>query len=81
MLLPKAGYALGGIARMDESGKTILGYFFWSRRKNIPELDDLKNYSAKDAIWVHRFDFLGLKNKEWTVLGSMDKYEIQIKRN
>lgn len=71
----KGGYVVGRIARMDKTGKIILGYFFGPRRKKIPELDELKNYSPKDAIWVHQFGFLGLKNKEWTVIGSTEPWE------
>lgn len=73
--LPEEGYAVGRIARMNENGRLLLGYFFGPRVTKIPELDELKNYKPEDAILVCRFGFLGLKNKEWIVIGSAEPWE------
>ncbi len=71
----KGGYAVGRISKMSKNGKILLGYFFGPRVKKVPDLEELKNYKPEDKILICRFGFLGLKNKEWMLIGSTELWE------
>lgn len=71
--LCSGGYATGVLARTSRSG-ILLGYFFGPRRPSLPDLADLANLRADDAIDVHLFGHLGLvrptqTNARWAIIG------------
>lgn len=73
--LESGGYAIGRISRMTKNKFILLGYFFGPKFIKIPELKDLEKYSFEDAIFIHRFSYLGFKNEEWKILGHIDDWE------
>jgi hypothetical protein len=71
--LPDENWAVGRIARCN--GPALLGYFFGPRRSEVPALSQLSNLKAGDAIWIHEFGYLGLRNGDWPVLDGADEFD------
>lgn len=66
--LQSGGYGLGVVARMAGTGP-VFGYFFGPKRALIPELGEVANLRAEDAVWLGRFGDLGLRRAEWQIIG------------
>jgi hypothetical protein len=71
------GYAVGLIARMKKGrgSKSIFGYFFGPRREALPTVEELKELSPDDAIFLCRFGDLGLHEGSWPVIGSQPDWD------
>lgn len=67
--LRKGGYARGLIARSDAKRLMLLGYFFGPRLASR-EAAVLTGLDPTEAILRVRFGALGLRNGEWTILGT-----------
>lgn len=61
-----AGYAVGLVARADNFGAILLGYFYGPRRTYLPEIDEVRHYRPGDAVLIARF---GLGKAHWPLLG------------
>jgi len=70
--LEQGGWAIGRIARLKKS--ILLGYFFGPRRDVLPAQPDLEVLRPADAIYVHRFGYLGLRAGDWPVLGGHENW-------
>jgi hypothetical protein len=64
---------VGRIARRN--GPVLLGYFFGPRREQVPTLAEVISLRAKDAFWVQKFGYLGLREGEWPILGGSDDFD------
>lgn len=71
--LRQGGYALGLIARLNQEG-ILLGYFFGPRHDELPDIKDIRQLRAEDAVLVGRFGHLGLKQGKWPILGRADEW-------
>ena len=71
--LPDGGYAIGIVARAARKRNKgiLLGYFFGSRRSEIPSIHELTTLTPKDAVYVCRLGDLGLFNGTWSVIGQL----------
>ena len=71
--LEQGGYCVGVIARCDRKG-AILGYFFGPRIFEIPDISELSNFKASEAILIRDFGDLGLLDYGWPVIGKLDDW-------
>jgi Immunity protein 26 len=71
--LRRGGYGRGVVARAAPDGKVLLGYFFGPRMESntTAALDDL--HPAKTILRV-RFGALGLLNGEWSIFGTVPRW-------
>jgi hypothetical protein len=71
-LVKHGGWGVGLIARMR--APTIIGYFFGPRRSEPPKLEELVSLRPEQAVLIASISDLGLREKEWLVLGSQPDY-------
>jgi Immunity protein 26 len=55
----------------------VFSYFFGPRRAHVPDLAELKNLRASDAILVRQFGDLGLLEGEWPVIGRLENWRME----
>ncbi len=53
--LAGGGYAVGLVARAPKRGNTLFGYFFGPIHEDVPTPDDVRGYTAEDAVFVGKF--------------------------
>jgi len=72
--LRKGGYARGVVARSNDEGKVLLGYFFGPRLPSTNEAA-LNDLDPANAILRVRFGDLGLVKGEWPVVGTVPNWD------
>ena len=70
------GYAIGIIARVANTGKILLGYFFGPKRIQISNQvdEEMCKLRPEDAILIGLFGDLGIINKEWPIIGGFTNW-------
>ena len=79
-LLPlgAAGYASGVVARISPKHRSVLlGYFFDELFSTPPELEYFCKRTARDAGWVRKFGYLGLRDGAWPVIGRCENWRAE----
>ncbi len=71
-LVRRGGWGVGIIVRMK--GRAIIGYFFGPRRPEPPTLEELVGLQPEEAVLIANTGDLGLREKEWLLLGSQPGY-------
>jgi hypothetical protein len=72
--LRKAGFGIGVVSRLGRS-RIGLGYFFGLRLSETPDLRQLPELRAENAVLVARFGDLGLRERRWLVIGSVPHWD------
>jgi hypothetical protein len=72
--LENKGYALGLAVRQDSS--IILGYFSKKYYLTIPQSIEECKIDKKNICLIAIFGILGIKNKEWTIIGNLPEFDI-----
>lgn len=71
--LRTGGYARGVVARANNEGKVLLGYFFgpqFTSANNMP----IEDINPANSILCVRFGDLGLINGKWKILGKIPNW-------
>lgn len=72
--LRDGGYGIGLVARMNGKG-AVLGYFFGSRYDTVPNIAEVGELSALDAVLIQIFGDLGLIRGAWPVFGRLPGWQ------
>ncbi len=72
--LREGGYARGVVARSNDTGRVLLGYFFGPKFDTIDEASSVE-IDPEDALLRIRFGDLALINGEWPVIGKIDQWD------
>ena len=68
--LQDEGYGVGVIARMQPRRTgVLLGYFFGPKRDRVPEIEELRQLQAGDAVMVRLFGHLDIRRELWPIIG------------
>jgi hypothetical protein len=70
--LPSGGYAVGLVARGNAKKGVLFGYFFGPKRYAIPEVNDIRQYLVRDAVFIGKFSDLHLVNRLWPLIGRIE---------
>jgi len=72
--LQTSGYAVGVVARLAGNGP-VFGYFFGPRHERIPDMSDVLQLRAHNAVLCRQFGDLGFLKGAWPIIGQQPNWK------